>query len=582
MRSLAIGSILCVLLAAGPGNASGAGDGAATETSTKPVRAAEGPNGTSAEENKPLPAEMASEIAVLKQMLEQQASEYEAQRAVNVELQNRLAALESEFTNLRAPAAAPMTTPALTSATGPTDQPPAAEQKKTGGNNDESPLFFKIGRANFTPGGFLDLTTVFRTKTVGSGIGTTFGTIPYNVAASYPAAGLSELRMSEQNSRISLKVDSEVGSAKVFGYMETDFLGNNATTMDVTSNSATLRLRLAFADVTMGKWELLGGQGWSLMTPNRKGLSPMTNDVFYSLDSDTNYQLGVVWARQPELRVVYHPGNSWALGFSAENPQQFIGSALTVPSGFTSAQADTNGAAWGANTNTPNLHPDLIAKAAYDTKLGGRAFHLEAAGIYRTFKINTFTAATNTAAEVNVNSLGSGFGGSFNANLELFKNFHLIENAFWSDGGGRYVFGQAPDFVVRPLNAAGVYTISPVHSGSGLLGFEWQAFPKVILYGYYSGIYASRNYFPVAPGTSCGALGECGFGFPGSTSATNRDIQEATIGIGRTFWNSPTLGKFVIFAQASYLTRNPWSVAKGTPDDANLTMGFLTMRYILP
>ena len=53
----------------------------------------------------------------------------------------------------------------------------------------------------------LDFTTVFRTRTVGSGIATSFGTIPYNVAAGYPAAGLSEFRMSDQNSRLSLKIE---------------------------------------------------------------------------------------------------------------------------------------------------------------------------------------------------------------------------------------------------------------------------------------------------------------------------------------------------------------------------------------
>ncbi len=114
------------------------------------------------------------------------------------------------------------------------------------------------------------------------------------------------------------------------------------------------------------------------------------------------------------------------------------------------------------------------------------------------------------------------------------------------------------------------------------MGFEWQARPSLMVYGYYSGIYASRNYANVIPGTVCGALGSCGYGFPGSANTTNRDIQEATLGIGRTFWSSPALGKLAVLAQASYLTRNPWSIAKGTPDDANLAMGFISLRYVLP
>ncbi len=431
MRSLAIGSIFLLLLTAGPTTAFAADSGKAVgESKDKSASSPENLNGSGAEESKPLPAEMAAEVAQLKQALQEQARQYEQQHTIDVALQNRLAALESELTILRGAAAKPGDLLDPVNKDSVAVRQPADQQGTDGKSSDASPLFFKIGKANFTPAGFLDFTTVFRTRTVGSGIGTAFGTIPYNVAAGYPAAGLSEVRMSEQNSRLSLKVDSTVKSAKVYGYVETDFLGNNATTMDVTSNSATLRLRLAFADVSMGHWEVLAGQGWSLMTPNRKGLSPMTSDVFYSQDNDTNYQLGVIWARQPQFRVVYHPNSSWAVGFSAENPQQFIGSALTLPSAFASSQADTNGASWGANTNTPNLQPDLVTKVAYDAKVGNRAFHVDAAGIYRTFKINTFVAATNTTPQINENSTAGGFGGSLNANLELFKNFHLIENAF--------------------------------------------------------------------------------------------------------------------------------------------------------
>jgi hypothetical protein len=576
MRSIVVGSILFGLLATAPANAFNgrSGNEDATEAGAKSAAPAA---------SSPAAENTAAEVELLKQLLQQQTAEYEEQRATNAGLQNQLTALKSELAAVRGPSTAPPSFSKDAGAIAAPASPAAADSPKDKeGKNDASPLFFKIGRANFSPGGFLDLTGVFRTKTVGSGIATTFGTAPYKVAASYPAAGLSELRMSEQDSRVSLKVDSSIGSSKVIGYFETDFLGYNATTMAVTANSATLRLRLAFADVTRGKWEILGGPDWSLMTPNRAGISPMTSDVFYSLDPDANYQLGVVWARQPQVRVVYRPNNSWAFGFSAENPQQFIGSALTVPSAFTSTQADTNGAAWGANTNTPNLLPDFVAKIAYDTKLGGRSLHLDAAGIYRAFKVNTFVAATNSTAQINENSTRSGGGVSFNSNLELFKRFHLIENAYWSDGGGRYVEGLAPDFVVRPANSAGVYTISPVHMGSALAGFEYQASAKVTLFGYYSGIYASRNFTRVAPATACGALGYCGFGFPGSTNASNREIQEATLGISRTFWHSAELGKLVVFTQASYLTRNPWSVAAGTPNNANLMMAFATLRYILP
>ncbi|MHB8541179.1 MAG: hypothetical protein ACYDCD_09600, partial [Candidatus Acidiferrales bacterium] len=40
------------------------------------------------------------------------------------------------------------------------------------GEPNQSPLFFRIGGANFTPLGFLDFTSVYRSTNVGSGIGT--------------------------------------------------------------------------------------------------------------------------------------------------------------------------------------------------------------------------------------------------------------------------------------------------------------------------------------------------------------------------------------------------------------------------
>src|SRR5580698_6292457 len=82
----------------------------------------------------------------------------------------------------------------------------------------QSPLFFRIGAAKFTPFGFLDLTTVYRSTDVGSGIGTGFASIPYSNST---AGQLSETRFSAQNSRLGMKVDSEVGDAKVLGYVET-------------------------------------------------------------------------------------------------------------------------------------------------------------------------------------------------------------------------------------------------------------------------------------------------------------------------------------------------------------------------
>ena len=453
-------------------------------------------------------------------------------------------------------------------ATAPTPATVASSKAAQGDQANQSPLFFKIGGADFTPLGFLDFTSVYRSTDVGSGIGTGFGGIPFN--ASSPAGRLSETRFSAQNSRVGIKVDANpTDNFKITGYLEADFLGNAPGNLEVTSHSSTMRMRLYWVDVHRGKWEVLGGQSWSMMTPNRTGISPMPGDIFFSQDMDTNYQVGLVWLRTPGFRIVYHANSNWTLGFALEDPEQYTGGLVTFPVGFNSSQVDDT----GGNAKTPNIGPDVIAKIAYDTKLSDHAFHIEASGLYRAFRLNT--------ASTNANVTKSGGGGSVNVNFEVIKNLHLIANSFWSDGGGRYIFGLAPDFVVT-TNSAGNFVPSPLHAGSGIAGFEYQYTPQTMLYGYYGGAYFGRR-FQATTGTG-GTTTFTGYGFPGSGSAQNRTIQEATFGVTETLWKNVKYGDLKIITQGSYLSRNPWSstAAPGNAKSAHLGMAFVDLRYDLP
>jgi hypothetical protein len=284
-----------------------------------------------------------------------------------------------------------------------------------------SPLSFKVGGANFTPLGFLDFTTVYRSTNVGSGIGTSFGSIPFNGAS--PAGQLSETRFSAQNSRIGLDVEANpAGNLKLRGYLEADFLGNAPANLEVTSHSDTLRMRLYWADARWNKWEVLAGQSWSLMTPGRKGISPMPADIFYTQNMDTNYQAGLVWLRTPGFRAVFHADKKWTLAIALEDPQQYTGGLVKFPAGFDTSQVDDA----GGNAKAPNAVPDVIAKAAYDTTPGGRPLHVEVAGLYRVFRLNTAATGTNVTR--------SGAGGSVNLNFEIVKKLRFIGTSFWSDG----------------------------------------------------------------------------------------------------------------------------------------------------
>jgi hypothetical protein len=430
----------------------------------------------------------------------------------------------------------------------------------------ESPLSFRIGGAEFTPGGFLDLTFFWRSTNVGSGFGTNFFSIPF--ANTIPGQ-ITETRITAENSRITLKVTDNFKGNDVMGYIETDFHGNDPANLNVSSNSSTMRLRQYFVNVRRGKWEMLGGQAWSWLNPNRVGLSALPSDVFYTLNMDANYQVGLTWTRAPQLRGVFHPNEHWGLGLGLENPDQFVGQSnqVTFPAAFNvpavTAQFDA-----ANQTTTPNLHPDVIAKIAYDTNVKGRHYHVEGVGLLTTVRVLPVLGGSTTT------KTGGGVSAAFN--LEVFKNFRLIANAFWSDGGGRYIFGSGPDAVLTPTG-----NLSLVHAGSGIGGFEWQANSANLFGVYYGADYFQRNFFL---DTSAGAKPNTfvGFGGPGSSNAANRSIQEPTVDWIITFWKNPQYGALQLINQVSYLTRSPWFVAPGQPKNARSTMVWSNIRYTLP
>ena len=430
----------------------------------------------------------------------------------------------------------------------------------SGGAGAPSPLQFKIGSAYITPVGFMDFTSEWRNHDAGSGIGTNFAGIPYgNVFQT----NLSELRFSMQNSRVGFRLDAEVHGAHVIGYMESDFLGLSPGNAAVSSNSNSLRSRLYWVDVRKGDWEVLGGQTWSLITPGRDGISPLPGDIFFTQDMDVNYQAGLVWGRIPELRVVYHPSRHVALAAALDSPEQYAGGSAGGPLiTFPSALASTYASELNVGSNTfgvPNVAPDVIAKLALDPS---SRFHFEVGGVERNFKLwNPLNHQTYSA---------TGGGAFANLNFQVFKGMRFLTNNFWSDGGGRYIFGQAPDLIVRPNGSP-----SLIHSGSTVTGLEY-THGNSLLFGYYGGIYVARN-------TAVDTNGKLiGYGYAGSPSSQNRAIQEATVGLNQTLWKSARYGALNFISQYSYLTRNPWYVAPGSPRNASLNSVFLDLRYTLP
>jgi hypothetical protein len=443
----------------------------------------------------------------------------------------------------------------------------SAAPASPGAQADEAPLALRIGRATLTPVGFLDFTTVFRSTNGGAGLPTNFGSIPF---ANTAAGNLTETRVSAQNSRIGVRVDADVKDVHVFGYLESDFLGTPAPgNLVASTNGNIMRMREYYVDVRKDKLEIVGGQAFSLLTPNRRGLGPEHKDLFYGeRNLDPNEQLGLVWARQAQVRFIYNASDTIAMALSLENPDQYIGGSagggtITLPSALAtpySSELDngSNGLA------VPNVHPDVIAKIAFDPMVAGRLFHIEAGGVARSFRVyNPISKDTFTA---------TGGGGIFDLNFELFKNFRLLVNNFYGDGAGRYTFGQAPDLVVR-----GDGSLSLVHSAANLSGIETRLAKNTWLYAYYGVVYSARD---VVVDPTSGAF--VGYGFPGSPSSNNRVIHEPTFDVTQTLWRDPRYGGLQLAMQYSYVIRHPWSVAVGAPGDAHVNMVFLGLRYYFP
>jgi hypothetical protein len=354
------------------------------------------------------------------------------------------------------------------------------------------------------------------------------------------------------------------------GYWESDFLGQLGNPpnggLAVSSNPYVFRLRLYWVDITKNKFEFLAGQSWSLMTPNRKGISPLPGDVFYSQDMDVNYQLGLTWARNPGFRFGYHFSDKAAFALALENAEPYVGggnggSAITAPSaiaGILGSQVNNGSSV----ISSAALHPDIIAKLAFDPT---SRFHFELVGLESTNKI---ADPASTPAFQSFTKVGG--GGELNFNVELFKGFRIFDNNFWSAGGGRYIFGQAPDFMIRANGS-----LSLIHSASTVAGFEANA-GKTLIYGYYGGVYIDKNLALDANGKTL-----IGYG-PISSDGQNRNIQEITFGTNTTLARDAKWGALNLITQYSYVTRDPWLAAGTAPRNAFVNMGFFDIRYTLP
>jgi hypothetical protein len=462
--------------------------------------------------------------------------------------------------------------------------------------HEDHPTTLTLGPVDLTVGGFVDTMNTYRTTNTGNESSTSFGAIPFPNTI---AGNISEDRITANNSRLSLTADSTFDwggqPVRAVGYFEGDFLGNDPTNVFVTANGHTFRIRQFFLDAQRGQWEIQAGQSWSWMTPNRYGLSSYPDAVFVTNDYDPGYNVGLTYTRDAELRVAYHPNQNLAVGVALVTPDQFTNGEVTFPSGY-NAQLGVEFDA--ANiTTTPNEFPDLLAKVAYDNKTSmGLPFHLEAVGL-----ISQFRAAYLPEAPVPTNTFTrtstTGWGLAVNGNVEVMPGLTLLGDAFYSEGGGRYITGLGPDVValpvpdgtvVRSVSGGGFVTVccsglrlSDVQSESLLGGIEWRPTSQWTVSSYFGYAHFDRN-FALDITSTAAKQPFIGFGGPDSANTNNKQVTEFTFEPQYKIWSSPTGGILSAGLQASYIERWQWFVAAGAPGEANLGMFIFDVRYTLP
>lgn len=489
-----------------------------------------------------------------------------------------------------------------------------ADQKKA---EETGPANIKYKGITITPGGFLDADGVFRARAASADINTPFTGIPY---PGNSLAKVSELNFTGRHSRLSVLVEGAVGSAKATGYYEMDWLGACTTSNNRQSNSYCQRQRQIWGQMAAGGWAFTGGQMWTLMTENRKGIA--NRGEIQPLVPDPQYHVGYTWARQPSFRITKDFGGKVALGLSVEAPQITLGgrgfSSYTAGAGapgvtsqnfFVNAPGAGGGLynAFDATGYTTNKAPDLVVKAAFDPGFG----HYEVFGVLSTFRNRIYPCAATTgtpngttivvvgpvlscaagggpgSAVGAFNDTRTGGGGGASARVLLFnKKVELAIQGMVGDGVGRYGSAQLADATARPDG-----TLALIRTAHGMGVVELHPTPKLDVYFYGGSEYAWRAGYAGYQTVSAAVAGGVttytsannkigGYGSPfannggcstenppagsftpssgGSCAGDIRIISEGTAGFWFKPYNGPK-GGLRWGIQYSYFTKSGWS-----------------------
>jgi hypothetical protein len=451
-------------------------------------------------------------------------------------------------------------------------------------------------------GSFIEFATVNRTRATGSDIPTPFSSIPFTAS---DAGQLSEFEATGRQSRLALLATTKVGSTKLSGYFAMDWLGTGVTSNNNQSNSYVVRERelwvqAAFADGLT----VTGGQQWSLATEDAHAIDNRSEVLPPTIDP--NYSVGFVWTRQPSIRVTYKLSPMLTFGVSAEAAQTLTpacsasSSAEPCAVNYLVGQSGTGGGLYNStSTYSYNYAPDLVAKVAFDPKMG----HFELFGIERNFRDRVYpnenpqtgkvidATLPSGAGAYNDSLVGGGIGGSGRIAVDN-KRFGFGLKGLYGDGTGRYAATQLPDLTVRP---DGQFAL--LHNFSLLASADAQVTKRFTPYILYGTDYVGHDVFDIGTAqvgygshqlatSGCGAELAPGAGGytptnAGSCSVNTKDTREATLGYWYDFYKGAG-GRFRQGFQYSWVERNTYTGLDDVTPTAVDNVFETSLRYYLP
>jgi hypothetical protein len=245
------------------------------------------------------------------------------------------------------------------------------------------------------PSGFFETIATDRSVAAGGNVSTKFGSVPLTGSD-------GEWLVSPRHSRMMLDGDRDMWGGKITGYVEADFM---------TAGPANpLRFRQYYGMYTRGKWEISAGQEWSLLRPNRTGITSRS-ELMNTVVADPAYHTGLAGVRDRQVRVVRHEGN-WHFAASFENGKDFLSKIAH---------------------DGKRLHWELIA-------VGGKEGHHGASVAYA---------------------------------WKAHRRLTLVGQHFMARGGGKDALGTAPAYVLAKSNIVGAEMIGPLgfqlHGYSGFV-----------------------------------------------------------------------------------------------------------------